>query len=161
MATMTAYERDERLAQQLDRAAEKLARRLVRAGVRFLDERMPDWYVPGVIEVELLDLSSPESCMLGQLAGNNMEQFFGAVKDRVGRFGYTDALVVFERAGWTAGIHTEQWAMRHGFERGYHYVDGFADRISVEYERLQRAWEFEILARRQHAEVVHATQDDH
>lgn len=104
------------------------AKRRVEKGAKFLDRNVPDWYNGRhKIDLECLDLSSPSSCVLGQVYKIN---------------GYSRGLVRLKL--------DDAQAMAYGFE-----AYGVISRLTLddEYALLTRHWRREIRSRRKKAGI--------
>src|SRR4051794_6042993 len=91
-------------------------RRRVRRGARLLDEKVPDW--PSRIDPELLDMSSPNSCIVGQTFASS-ENSYNVGLTQLGLDAVNDGDVV------------------HGFEHGHGIT---SHTVGEEYSVLAELW---------------------
>lgn len=45
----------------------------VQKGIALLDEKAPDWWVPGKVDLDALDMQYGDSCVLGQIYGDYLD----------------------------------------------------------------------------------------
>lgn len=121
----------------LERKLTRLAEKRVRRGMKKLDKAFPDW--PTHIQLNYLDLSSGNQCVLGQLAPSMLAYLQGGTEDEYEGNAYSAGV----EALWPNG-EDEDVSVRHGFCR-----DGIID-----WRRLNNAWEIAIGARQREAAQV-------
>lgn len=89
----------------------------VKRGVKWLDANLPEWLT--YINTEELDLSSGSTCVWGQLAQKNLEQWFGAVYGRSYVHDYCDVTTYIATHPEILGNCNDawEWMALHGFTR--------------------------------------------
>lgn len=144
MPSLSAWERVER---QLGRDRMKLARQRVAKGTAFLDAYLPDWWTHIDISPDVFDMGGSFTCVWGQMAAKDLEQWFGPLAERRILYGYGDCYAQLYQRGVIRPDDVDDgndWMRDRGYYARLNGVDG------VSYGELREAW-IEVIAPRQAA----------
>lgn len=95
----------------------------VQRGAALLDKTRPNWYKPGNVNADALEMSDPHQCVLGQV--------FKRLGETHNESGYGYAVRRFDPRRY----EDTDWESRHGFD-------------GENYPLLERYWQQEIRVRR-------------
>lgn len=98
------------------------------------------------VNLDTLNLGSPDSCVVGQFAGHVSVALYGYVDEALEDIGYAEAVELLQYGGSkdeaTSMEYDRRWQVSHGFEVSW------AKRHGYEYDDLTAEWILRIQLRR-------------
>lgn len=137
----------EKIERQRHKERMQAVRARVAKGTAFLDEYLPGWWTHIDINPEVFNMGGSYTCVWGQMAANDLEQWFGPLATRRIAYGFGDCYSQLYQRGVIHGDDVEDgrdWMYERGFYARQNRGEGAG------YGELREAW-CEVIGPRQAA----------